>query len=85
MVDIEIRTFVRSGGIAKSLDLIKYFFLSLFVQLVSWKEGGYTTSDKPMPRGEIVVGGHTATAGYFKNEEKTNEVYKVNFHSCLCF
>ncbi|KAF3445286.1 hypothetical protein FNV43_RR14981 [Rhamnella rubrinervis] len=49
-----------------------------YIKLVSWEEGGYTTSDKPMPRGEIVVGGHTVSAGYFKNEEKTNEVYKVD-------
>lgn len=49
------------------------------MQLVSWEEGGYTPSDKPMPRGEIVVGGHSITAGYFGNPEKTNEVYKVNF------
>lgn len=30
-----------------------------------------------MPRGEVVVGGYSVTAGYFNNEEKTNEVYKV--------
>lgn len=53
------------------------------MQLVSWEEGGYKTSDKPLPRGEIVIGGHSVTAGYFKNEQKTNEVYKVNFLGCV--
>ncbi|XP_028753056.1 long chain acyl-CoA synthetase 8 isoform X2 [Neltuma alba] len=49
-----------------------------YIKLVSWEEGGYMTSDKPMPRGEIVVGGFSVTAGYFKNPEKTNEVFKVD-------
>ncbi|KAI4364118.1 hypothetical protein MLD38_020251 [Melastoma candidum] len=49
-----------------------------YIKLVSWEEGGYRTSDKPMPRGEIVVGGASVTAGYFKNDEKTKEVYKVD-------
>lgn len=49
-------------------------------QLVSWEEGGYKISDKPMPRGEIVVGGTSITAGYFNNEEKTKEVYRVLIH-----
>ncbi|XP_071906669.1 long chain acyl-CoA synthetase 8 isoform X2 [Coffea arabica] len=49
-----------------------------YIKLVSWEEGGYTTYDKPMPRGEVVVGGCSVTAGYFKNEAKTNEVYKVD-------
>ncbi|GMI77180.1 long chain acyl-CoA synthetase 9 [Hibiscus trionum] len=49
-----------------------------FVKLIDWPEGGYLTSDSPMPRGEIVVGGPSVTLGYFKNEEKTKEVYKVD-------
>ncbi|CAI9294911.1 unnamed protein product [Lactuca saligna] len=49
-----------------------------YIKLVSWDEGGYLTSDKPMPRGEVVIGGHSVTAGYFNNEEKTNEAYKVD-------
>ncbi|WVZ95214.1 hypothetical protein U9M48_041008 [Paspalum notatum var. saurae] len=49
-----------------------------YVKLVSWEEGGYTTSDSPMPRGEVVVGGYSITQGYFNNEAKTNEVYKVD-------
>lgn len=53
-----------------------YYF---FVQLINWPEGGYLTSDSPMPRGEIVIGGPNVTLGYFKNNEKTKEVYKVIF------
>ncbi|GAV68448.1 AMP-binding domain-containing protein [Cephalotus follicularis] len=49
-----------------------------YIKLVPWEEGGYLTSDKPMPRGEIVVGGFSITAGYFNNPEKTDEVYKVD-------
>ncbi|CAN6874242.1 unnamed protein product [Brassica oleracea var. botrytis] len=33
-------------------------------------------SDKPMPRGEIVAGDNSVTAGYFNNQAKTDEVYK---------
>lgn len=54
---------------------------ALVLQLVTWGEGGYTISDRPMPRGEIVIGGNSVTAGYFNNPEKTDEVYKVLFLS----
>ncbi|KAK8546723.1 hypothetical protein V6N12_027493 [Hibiscus sabdariffa] len=54
-----------------------------YIKLVNWAEGGYTTSDKPMPRGEIVVGGFSVTSGYFNNPEKTDEVYKVEFMLCI--
>ncbi|XP_047319725.1 long chain acyl-CoA synthetase 8-like [Impatiens glandulifera] len=49
-----------------------------YSKLVSWKEGGYLATDKPMPRGEIVIGGCCVTAGYFNNDAKTNEVFKVD-------
>ncbi|KAF5442520.1 hypothetical protein F2P56_035167 [Juglans regia] len=49
-----------------------------FIKLIDWPEGGYLTSDSPMPRGEIVVGGPNVTVGYFKNVEKTKELYKVD-------
>lgn len=47
------------------------------LQLIDWPEGGYSSNDSPMPRGEIVVGGPNVTLGYFNNDEKTKEVYKV--------
>lgn len=49
-----------------------------FVKLIDWPEGGYLSSDLPRPRGEIVIGGPNVTLGYFKNEEKTSESYKVD-------
>lgn len=49
-----------------------------YVKLISWEEGGYRISDSPRPRGEVVIGGHSITKGYFNNEAKTNEVYKVD-------
>ncbi|KAL5779481.1 hypothetical protein ACOSQ2_010218 [Xanthoceras sorbifolium] len=49
-----------------------------FVKLIDWPEGGYLTINSPMPRGEIVIGGPNVTVGYFKNDEKTEEVYKVD-------
>ncbi|MED6133824.1 Long chain acyl-CoA synthetase 9, chloroplastic [Stylosanthes scabra] len=49
-----------------------------FIKLIDWPEGGYRIKDSPMPRGEIVIGGPNVTLGYFKNEEKTKESYKVD-------
>ncbi|CAH9089445.1 unnamed protein product [Cuscuta europaea] len=49
-----------------------------YIKLISWEEGGYRIGDKPMPRGEVVIGGFSVTAGYFNNDEKSKEVYKVD-------
>lgn len=37
--------------------------------------GGYTSRDKPNPRGEVLIGGANVTMGYYKNPEKTAEDY----------
>lgn len=45
------------------------------IKIMDWDEGNYRVSDKPYPRGELVIGGDNVTVGYFKNIEKTNEEY----------
>ena len=35
--------------------------------------GGYTSLDKPCPRGEVLLGGGNIVLGYYKNPEKTKE------------
>lgn len=49
-----------------------------FLKLIDWPEGGYLISDKPMPRGEIVIGGPNVAVGYFNRDGKTNEAYQVD-------
>ncbi|KAG5888285.1 hypothetical protein JTB14_006672 [Gonioctena quinquepunctata] len=43
------------------------------IKLVSWDEGNYRITDKPHPRGEIILGGENISAGYYKLPEKTGE------------
>ncbi|ELT94240.1 hypothetical protein CAPTEDRAFT_212677 [Capitella teleta] len=45
------------------------------ILLVNWEEGGYTTSDKPNPRGEVWIGGGNVAQGYYKNPQKTKEEF----------
>jgi long-chain acyl-CoA synthetase len=40
--------------------------------LVNWEEGGYRITDKPYPRGEIVLGGDNIALGYYKLRESTD-------------
>lgn len=47
------------------------------LKLVSWEEGNYRVTDKPHPRGEIILGGENISVGYYKNPEKTKEDFYV--------
>lgn len=48
----------------------------VFIRLVDWEEGNYRVTDKPLPRGEVVIGGDCITAGYYKNQDQTVECYR---------
>ena len=37
--------------------------------------GGYRSTDKPNPRGEILVGGPNVTMGYYKNGSKNEDFF----------
>ncbi|PRD20693.1 UNVERIFIED_CONTAM: Long chain acyl-CoA synthetase 9 [Trichonephila clavipes] len=37
----------------------------------------YFVTDKPNPRGEVVIGGDCLTLGYFNNSAQTQEAFKI--------
>lgn len=53
-------------------------FNSVHYYLKDWLEGGYFHTDKPNPRGEVVVGGPNITKGYYKMDLETEESFKVD-------
>ncbi|CAL4099749.1 unnamed protein product, partial [Meganyctiphanes norvegica] len=49
--------------------------LGVYVYLEDWEEGGYKVTDKPRPRGEIIVGGDSIARGYLNMPEETAESF----------
>ncbi|XP_062843409.1 long-chain-fatty-acid--CoA ligase 3b [Trichomycterus rosablanca] len=43
------------------------------IMLKDWEEGGYYSTDKSNPRGEILIGGPNVTMGYYKNQSKNKD------------
>lgn len=43
------------------------------IRLVDWEEGKYRVTDKPFPRGEILIGGDNISEGYYKLPDKTRD------------
>uniref|UniRef100_A0AAY5E9H5 long-chain-fatty-acid--CoA ligase n=1 Tax=Electrophorus electricus TaxID=8005 RepID=A0AAY5E9H5_ELEEL len=48
------------------------------IMLKDWEEGGYYSTDKPHPRGEILIGGPNVTLGYCDNEMTNKEDFFVD-------
>ena len=36
------------------------------IRITDWEDGGYRLTDKPRPRGELVIGGNSVSKGYYK-------------------
>lgn len=68
----------------RTLGLIGIPFHGCRIKLIDWSEGGYRVTDKPNPRGEVVLGGWVSP-GYFKRPELTEESFYTDEHGIRWF
>jgi fatty acid CoA ligase FadD9 len=66
----EVGAITRDGTVMRSV-VIDY-------KLIDVPELGYFTSDQPHPRGELLVRSATATPGYYKRPQDTDEVFDTD-------
>lgn len=74
-------TETAAGATVMELDDVSFGrvgppIIGCYIRLVDWDEANYHVTDKPYPRGEILVGGPCVTKGYYKNEALTNECFR---------
>jgi long-chain acyl-CoA synthetase len=67
-----------AGTIADEFDITTgrtgYPLVSCEIRLVNWDEGQYRTTDKPNPRGEVLIGGKVVAREYFGGEAAKENV-----------
>lgn len=51
-----------------------YPLVSCEIRLIDWEEGQYKTSDKPNPRGEVLIGGKVVAKEYIGDEAAKENV-----------
>ncbi|XP_035241867.1 long-chain-fatty-acid--CoA ligase 3a [Anguilla anguilla] len=48
------------------------------IALRDWEEGGYLSTDRPHPRGEILIGGPNVSMGYYKDPARNQQDFFVD-------
>ncbi|CAF0948680.1 unnamed protein product [Adineta steineri] len=54
-----------------------YPLVSCEIRLADWEEGQYRNTDKPNPRGEILIGGKNVAQGYYGSASNEDSNFKI--------